>query len=429
MSGNPYLESLQTRYNGLKANIEGLQNRAVEEDRDLTDDELRSVKEMAEQMNGFAEQIEDLGEIEQRNRKVSELAASVLTSGGGDEQAGEQTRGTALGLTAQERDPGHYTRNSEHSFFGDMYRSRVFGDEVASQRLVDHQRALSTGSNGAGVVPPKWLTGEFEELARQGRALANAVRLIPLGNDPRPLTLPKQTGGTDDVVSEQDAENDEVSGTDAYETDVDTVAPKPTAGKQIVSRQMIDMSNPAIDQLIYGDLVSVYNSKVEAKVGKAVLAVGTALSATEDDFADGTIDAAIAVRKGRHQPANIAAMSVGRYGEFLKLKDESGRPLMPSQGTGQAVNVLGVGSVAVDGIFEGLGIVATDGVPSDDKYAVLRASDVLLFESNMLRFRFEEQAGPESIVLGIWGYTATLVRQGTKAVKTVSVSSDDGGTT
>lgn len=434
--GNPYLESLQDKYKGLRESIEGLQTRAVDEDRDLTDDELRSAKDMGDQAKTLAAQIEDLTEIETRNRKVAELAASLVVDGdqGDTGTAGTQTRGTRLGgATTQPRDPGHYTRGSQYSFFGDMYRSRVFGDEVASGRLVEHQRALSTGTNGAGVVPPNWLTAEFETLARQGRAVANAVRMIPLGDDPRPLTLPKQTAGTDAVVAEQTNENDPVSGTDAYDTDVDTVAPHPTAGKQIVSRQMLDMSSPAIDQLIYGDLISVYNSKIEAKVCAAILAAGpAALPASPDGittnprFDDQTLAAAIKVRQARKLPASLAVMSVNRYGEFLKLKDGDGRPLLPNPGVGQSVNVVGVGSVAVDGLVYGLGIVATDGVPdagdNTDTFAVLRPSDTLLFESNMLRFRFQEQAGPESIVLGIWGYTAVLVRQGGKGVQRVTVA-------
>jgi HK97 family phage major capsid protein len=444
---NPYLMSLRERYDSLRDNIAGLQTRAAEEKRDLTEDELRSVQEQAEQAKTLATQIEDLTEVENRNRKVAELGASLITSGEGDEGGQGETKARSLGVArTQDRDPGHYTTSGKNSFFADLYRSRAFSDEVATRRLHEHTRALDTGTEGVGVVPPKWMTDEFETLARQGRALANAVRSIPLGDDPRPLTLPKQTAGTDAVVAEQLNENDPVTGTDAWDSDVDTVSPKPTAGKQIVSRQMLDMSNPAIDQLIYGDLISVYNDKVEAKVGAAIKAIGTALvgtggggtapqpgATTEAEFKDMAdsdngwelaLRAAIEVRKARKLPANILAMTVDRYGKFLTLKDADGRPLMPDSTSGP-MNVIGVGSVDVDGRVGSLGVIATDGIGTGtypDAFCALRASDVLLFESNMLRFRFEEQAGPESVVLGIWGYTATLVRQGTKAVKRVEIT-------
>lgn len=438
---NPYLRALQQKYDKMKASITGLQERAVQEERALTDEEMRSVTDQGEQLKQLAKQIEDLTAIEQRNAKVAELGASLLTGNGdeGDEGTGNGDEGDgtshrSLGAArTRDRDPGHYRQGGDNSFFADMYRSRYFHDADAERRLHEHQRALSTGTQGAGVVPPKWLTEEFDTLARQGRYLANAVRNIPLGDDPRPLTLPKQTAGTDDVVDEQVNENDPVDGTDAWDSDVDTVSPKPTSGKQIVARQMIDMSNPAIDQLIYGDLLSVYNLKVENKVGAAVRAIGSALTATGTQFSDMTtdgtngydlaVDAGIAVRKARKLPAQLLVMTVDRYGEYLKLKDAQNRPLIPDESAGP-MNVAGVGSVNVDGRIKNLGVIATDGMEdgtTTDHYAAIRPFDTLLFESNMLRFRFEEVQGPESVVLGIWGYTAVLVRQGNKSVKRVEI--------
>lgn len=424
---NPYLKRLREQYDAIRTNIEGLQTRAADGNRDLTEDELRSVTEQGETAKTLAKQIEDLTEIETRSAKVAELAASLPAESNGS------TERRTSSTTAQDRDPGHYRSEKDggkNSFFGDLYHSKTNGDEQAATRLREHTRALTTGAQGPGIVPPKWLTDEFELLARQGRGLANAVRNIPLGDDPRPITLPKQITGTDAVVAEQASENTAVGGADAWDSDVDTVTPKPTAGKQTVSRQMVDMSSPAIDQLIYGDLIAVYNDKVETKVGAAVLAGGVALTALANEAAfstgahDSVVDLAIAVRGARKLPADILAMTVNRYGKFLKLKDTTGRPLIPMDSAGP-MNVIGAGSVAVDGRIDGLGVIATDGMGAGgypDTYAAVRASDVVLFESNMLRFRFEEVAGPESIVLGIWGYTAVIVRQGTKPIRRIAVT-------
>ena len=432
MPENVYLKNLRTQYEGLRSSIEGFQARAAEANRDLSDDELRSVREQGAKAKDLFTQIEDLTEIETRNAKVAEMAAKVATATapGATSATGDQVR--ALGITTKDRDPGHYTRSSANSFFKDLHSARVNDDNGAQQRLLEHSRALTTGSNGPGVVPPHWLTEEFEALARQGRALASAVRNVPLGDDPRPMTLPKQTVGTDAVVAEQASENTAVAGTDAWDSDVDTVTPKPTAGKQIVSRQMLDMASPAIDQLIYADLMSVYNAQVETKVGTAIKAAGVALAvpmATESAFdtaaADAVVDLAMGVRKARKLPANILAMTLERYAEFLKLKGTDGRPLIGEDTAGQTMNVVGVGNVAVDGRIRGLGVIATEGMGSGaypDIFAAVRASDVLLFETGTMRFRFEEVSGPESIVLGIWGYTAVIVRQGTRSVRRTSVA-------
>ncbi|WP_435582915.1 phage major capsid family protein [Amycolatopsis thermoflava] len=449
MGKNPYLAAQQKKLVALQESILATQTRAANENRDLTDEEVRSITDEAKQLDDLGKQVEQLVEIETRSAAIAATAAKVngaaedagdKTPGGeklgedgdgtpgvaGGSDAGEKTRSRT---TTKDRDPGHYRKKGgKFSFFGDLYKSQVNGDDQARQRLHEHSRALDTQGEGVGVVPPHWMTEEFETLARQGRALANAVRNIPLGDDPRPITLPKQTAGTDNVVAEQAAENDPVNGTDAWDSDVDTATPKPTAGKQVVSRQMLDMSNPAIDQLIYGDLMSVYNMKVEAKVGAVcVAAAGAALAsatfATEAAFTgtapatpalDAVIDLAIAVRNARKLPASILATTVTRYGKFLKLKDTTGRPLIPSETAGP-MNVAGVGTVQVDGRIEGLGVIATDGIGDGttypEKFLVLRPADVILFEGNITRFRFEEQVGPESVVLGIWAYTAAIARQ------------------
>lgn len=458
---NPYLLKLREKYAGLQKSIEGLQSRAAQEKRDLSEDELTLIRKQGADMAGMATELEALTEIELRDAKMAKMAADLNTAqqaagtadqpgdtgsltGGDQGGEGDQQRSQNLGgATTNLRDPGHYTKGGQNGFFADIVRAREQQDAHAIRRLGENTAymtraaGLTTGTNGPGVVPPKWLTEEFAELARQGRALANVVRNISLGSDPRPLTLPKQTAGSDANVLEQTNENDAVDFTDRWDSDVDTVSPKATSGGQVVSRQMIDMSNPAIDGLIFSDLLAAYNLKVEKKVGAAITAAGTAgggsaLPAEEGDtipvtarahYSRAAVRAAIEVRKNRKLAANIFAMSVGRYGEFLDLRDTTGRPLVPEESAGP-MNVMGVGSVAVDGRYRGLAIVATEGMLSDLQFAAVRTQDVLLFESDMLRFRYEEPLGPQSIKLGIWAYTATLVRYGNAPVKLVDITEE-----
>ena len=40
----------------------------------------------------------------------------------------------------------------------------------------------------------------------------------------------------------------------------------------------------------------------------------------------------------------------------------------------------------------------------------------------MLRFRYEEVAGPESVKLGVWAYTAVIVRQAANSVRRVQIT-------
>jgi HK97 family phage major capsid protein len=454
MAENVYLARKREEYEGLRSSIEGLQTRAAEANRSLTEDELRSIGEMTEAGKKRYTEIETLTDVELRSASVRDMSAKVQAAMRGSDGSGNQGgnaggNDTELrsgnvrpvgGGTTQDRDPGHYRSlqaGGRHSFFGDLYSARERQDEGAATRLQEHSRALATGGAGSGIVAPKWLTDEYASLARQGRVLANLVRNIPLGDDPRPITLPKQTAGTDAEVTEQAAENDPIEDDDAFDTDVDTVTPKPTAGVQIVSRQMVDMASPAIDLLIYGDLMGAFALKVEKKIGTALIAVGTALPASESGdvsvpvtdvshYSRVFVKAAVAVRNSRKLPATIAAMSVNRWGEFIDLRDTTGRPLVTGQGeAGQ--NIVGAADVSAleGGRYRGIILAPTDGIALDDRFAVARANDIILFESNVMRFRYEQPLGPESIKMGVWGYTAVLIRYGTASVKRVEITAED----
>lgn len=438
---NPYLKAKRDQYEALRKQIESVQTTAQTHDngdgtkgRALTETESTLVRTQNTAAQALFDEIEELTKIDQRNRRMDELAAETA----GDNNDVKNRAGSSSDTKTRDRDPGHYRSAKEggkHSFFGDLYRAHSNHDEASQTRLREHNRALDTPTEGVGTVAPHWMVEEFETLARQGRRLASAVRNIPLGDDVRPITLPRQTVGTDAVVAEQAAENDPVPGADAWDSDVHVVTPKPTTGKQTVSRQMVDMSTPAIDQLIFGDLIEVYDDKVEAKVAAAVIAAaGASITTFANEAAfvaanggaayDSVIDLEIAVRNARKRPGDLLWMSVRRWGQFKKLKDSTGRPLI-LPGSAGPMNVMGVGTANVEGQIDEVGVIASDGIGVagyPEKYGVMKASDTVLFESNMLRFRFEEVSGPESIVLGIWGYTGVIVRQTPGAVGTQSKS-------
>ncbi|GAA2855354.1 hypothetical protein GCM10010472_10810 [Pseudonocardia halophobica] len=427
---NPYLKAKRDQYEALRSTIEGVQTRAASEERDLSEDELRSVKEQGETAKKIADEIQALVEIEQRSAAVAELGSKI-------DQAAEQTRAVS-NTQAVDRDPGHYRSEAEggtRSFFADLMRAKE-DDGDARQRLSEHQRALSTGTNGSGILPPKWLSDEYATVARQTRRVADAVRHVNLGNDPRPITLPKQTAPTS--VATQSAENATTSWTDAYNTGVDTVTPSTVVGGQKVSRQLLDASSPAIDQLIYGDLIAAYNSSVEARVvASMVTAAGTATAtyATESAYntaitqSGGNIPflkdlagAAAAVRNARKLPADLLIGSVSRYSTWLTMTDSTGRPLIPVASYG-TVNAFGQGTIASDGSILGLNVIASDGVTQyPESILVARAADTVLFESQTLRFRYEEPDGPETIRLGVWGYVGVLTRYAGASVKRLQIT-------
>src|SRR4029079_7503730 len=414
--------------------------------RERSESEGAAVAADRERAEALSEEISQLVEDELRAARVAAGYAEIGTAdeaegggapgpGGDQERSGSGTEHTTSSTTAQDRDPGHYrsaVEGGEHSFFTDLVRARE-GDEEAATRLTEHNRALSTTVSGAGIVPPRWLTEEYESLARQGRVLAEMVRHIPI-TSPAPMTLPRQTAGTDAVLAEQATENTHPSETDAFATTTDVVTPKPTSGIQVVSRQMIDDTTPAVYALIYGDMLSVYNRKVEDKVSAALVsAAGAAVIALASDATnftaaaaeDAITDAAIAVWNARKLPADVIAMRTSRWGRFMKFRDTAGRRLFPAEE--QLVNVSGRGSVTVPGSVGGLGVAVTEGLgiggaTYPENILVFRSADTILFEGSVLRFRDEEVAGPESVKLGVWAYTACIVRQAANSVRRVQIT-------
>lgn len=442
-----HVVATRAQYDQETAAMRTLTDRAANENRGLTTEEFATFTAHRTSAENLASQLQAFSEDITRSRDVDALDASLRGEQGAEGETGERNaaetgNGERLSGNAQvrHRDPGHYRAVREggrNSWFADRFRAEVLNDKASRDRLTEHNRALDLPNEGVGLLPPKWLTDEYAPFARQGRRAANAVRHIDLGSDPRPMSMPKQTAGTDNVVADQANENDAVPQTDAFDTDVDTVTPRVTSGAQNFSRQMFDMSDPAIDQLIYTDLLEVFDAKVEGKVIAAMItSAGTATKtyATEAAYTAGldptdatfigdyVIDTALAVRMARKLPANVLISSVQRYGSLLKIKDSTGRPLVPPDSAGP-VNIIGQGQVDTDGRFEGLPIIASDGITQyPESILVARAQDVLLFESAVMRFRYEEVTGPETIRVGVWGYTATYVKYSGKSVKRIAIT-------
>jgi HK97 family phage major capsid protein len=426
---NPYLAKQREKYDALRTSIEGLQTRAAEQNRGLSEDELRSVNEQIETSKKLFAEIESLTDVETRNRKTAEMAAAVAGDGN------EQTRSTSS-TTAKDRDPGHYRSAKEggrRSFFADLHSSKQ-GDNAAAQRLSEHTRALTSVDEGPGTTPPKWMTSEWSEIRSQSRRVASAVRNAALP-DPAPMSLPRQTARAG-TLAEQTTEESSTDFTDGWDSTAVTVTPKMTAGGQKVTRVMLDASTPAIDQLIWADLLADYDSAVEAKVVAAmVTAAGSATVtyATEATYntgldpaeatyiGDAILDTAIAVRNANKLPADILVSSVTRWGSLLKIRDSLGRPLIVAPENGPS-NAIGSGQVANDGRVYGLSILATDGITQyPESILVARADDTVLFESPTVRFKYEEPDGPEIIRLGIYAYTAVYVKY-TSSVERIAIT-------
>ena len=457
---NVYLKSLREQYDGLKKSIEGLQIRAAEAKRDLTNEELRSVIEQGEKAKGLFTQIEDLSEIELRNAKVSSMAAKVMTAmagdrtpEGGDGSGGSDGDGTDNGTRSvklggaktKDRDPGFYTRQSQHSFIGDQFRAARMGDGAAAERLTKHTAVIREAARdsvhlrdvlgggattgGAGLVPPVWLAEQFAPILHRKLRVATVLRQIPWAG-PFPWSIPiAGTAATGTVVAE---------GTNPGESDptytVLTVTPKTISGYSEVSRQMLEASNPAVDAIIWGDLMGDFYDRAEAEVIIAMEAQTLVNTATVADgnvatnARNGVLDAIAAVSDNSAGDADVFVARNARWVSYLKLTDTAGRPLILTQRY-NPMNAIGEGGATqgfrspIQGDLESLVVVTSPTVGASRGF-VINSQELLFSVSPPMQFQFEQPAGPALIRVGVWGYEAVVTGRRPKAITKISYSAN-----
>jgi hypothetical protein len=299
---------------------------------------------------------------------------------------------------------------------------------VTGQSLGEQFTASST-ANAAALIPPGYRPDLFIPQLVQGRPFVNAVSSGIIGNA-TPFVVPvfgSSTGATADHVEGVNP----TDGTLAFTTK--TVTPGAISGLLKLNREIVDSSNPAIDQIALFAMRESYARQTEAKVytllngasgqGGTITAgfvpsgaQASAVTGAAGGFApagvvllDG-IRAAMAVYPFRRFAApDIALMSQEATSSFAAAKDTTGRPLLPSVG---ATNTAGVGNALTQGWFvDGLAHVPawaiTGNAAGDADTFMLNRGDVWAWESPTLLFRYEERSGPAIIELALFGYFAT----------------------
>jgi HK97 family phage major capsid protein len=303
-----------------------------------------------------------------------------------------------------------------------------------AQQVTDHpafqeQRDLSRVDGSAGyAVPPAWLMNQYIELARPGRAFANLVQRQPLPGGTDSINIPKLLTGT--AVGVQTADNTPVVDVDLTDTFIN--APVRTiSGQQAVAIQLIDQSPIAFDDVVFRDLVAAHAAETDQQViagtgtNGQVLGVNNTPNITSIPLSGApstqTVYSAIAnaiqtVHSTRFLPPEVIVMHPRRWGWFLSLLDNQQRPLfLPAANS--PMNVAGVltdvDSQQVVGQMHGLPVVTdpnitiTAGAGNEDIIYVLRASDVVLWESGIrARVLPETKAQNLTVLLQIYSYLA-----------------------
>jgi HK97 family phage major capsid protein len=451
-----YLDGIRQKYDSIRSAIEGLQTRATEQGRDLSVEEMTSITEMKKQGDGYVEQIRSLSDVVVRDAKVQTMQATVdmalfdaANIGGQHARGGNggqrTTGGTPQGgATTQARESGIYLRGGQHSFVADSYRAAQLGDRDAAQRLTDHSNAMRNSEKlravlgggattlGAGLVPPVWLAELYAPILHRRLRLASRVRQVPWPGTPFPWSVP--ISGTP-ALSSQVAEGVNTTITDPSYT-ILTVTPKGISGFAEVSRQMVDGSNPAVDAIIWEDLVGSFFDNCETdfitavngQAGVNAVTVSAGATTTTDMLLQrtGLLNAIAAISDNNAGDADFFVGKNSRWVTYLLMQDANGRPMVLAQQYAPQ-NAIGRGDLTqayanpVQGSLENVGVITSPTVAASTGF-VVNSQELAFSYSPPQQFLFEQPVGPGLIRLAIFGYEAIITGRRPKAITKITYS-------
>ena len=329
------------------------------------------------------------------------------------------TAGAALHVDSE---PSTYTFDGTGpSLVVDAYNARMHADSDAHERLARYNAELVDGNPSSVLAlaavavrttdgpdsfigPTTYRPDLLRESIDLGRPLFSRLNPIRLTNA-QPFTLPKVgkfTGVGDHVEGTAHVAEGTLTGSD------DTVTPKAVSGAYRLSRELIDASNPALDRVALREMVRDYRRHSEAKVAAALLA------ATPDATAY-NVTTVMAVRElledfpGEDElPADFLVAGKTFRKTLLADVDGSGRPHLAYYGSTNAVGTVTrrAGQTSYD--IDGAPLVRAGSLVATDAFAV-EADAVLVGESPVQTFRFDEVEGPGVVKLALWAYVAAAV--------------------
>lgn len=192
-----------------------------------------------------------------------------------------------------------------------------------------------------------------------------------------------------------------------------TVAPKAISGSYVVSREALDSANPALDSIILVALREAYDNHAENLVRAAVEAGATPGTAWPTADHTAALVAAMAdFIATRMAEADTVLVKPSAFTQLATEKDSSKRPMNPYLNPSNADGTMG----AAAGRLNVAGIAVRSAWSADADVIVAKRSDVAVFESAMLGFRFSEKYGPSAIEFASFGYVGAAVLRPTGVV-------------
>lgn len=359
------------------------------------------------------------------------------------ENIGDPQRGTvkAARYAVTREEPVYRFNGTGDSLVKDAWHAEFDRDADAQHRLKKYRQqteeiatlfngsstlnfAPQTTSTASQIIPPGYRPELYVPQLQQQRPFVSAASQGTIGNA-TPFTVPTFTSVTTGSADHVEGTNPS-DGSLAFGTK--TVTPQAVSGRLVLTREIVDSSNPAIDQIALAAMRESYARQTEVKVYTLLNGANGAGGTITTGFVPSGAQA-VTTAKGtdnqtlvkiiRQQLASYpfnrfasptaALMGSAATALLATAVDTTQRPLFPYLG---ASNAVGLGN-SVDQAWnvDGLAFIAawanTGVAAGDSQIMILNRSDLWVWESPLLQFRFEEKQGPANIELNIFGYFAT----------------------
>jgi HK97 family phage prohead protease len=369
---------------------------------------------------------------EQANATTPETPAAVPAVAGAAAPGAQAASSTAQVVA----EPPTYTFNGQgHGFVRDAWQARQEGNAEAMGRIarfgqelanggpvLDHlvraahgdglmTAAVETRTTAPEVVQAETYRGDLLVRALdRGRPMFAAMRNVRL-TDATPFKVPTE-GEFDGVGPHTEGTAHVAEGTLTLGSTM--VEPGAISGAYRFSRELADSSNPAIDGIALRAMFRDYRRGSEAMVGAALMLKADGVTAKE--FAAELVDTPEELRAQviAHAlandtiPAEFGFSGGGAFTTYATAVASDGRPYFPpaSESRSNAAGSTDLRRLAFT--VDGTPITAAVGIDSTDTFLV-NEDDVLVGESGILSFRFEQPEGPGIIKLALWGYQVAHV--------------------
>lgn len=365
------LDAMRAEVALIRSQIEALDAKAADENRDLTDEEkadsdalFARSEELAPEITAIVNREERLNANSDTLNRVGITPPAVNTAV--TEVALARTQNRELKMS-----PGQFVAAVGQSWKDrtgeslDLLNRTLGLDGEGGTDIIGRTIATPTTITGSEGVIPEFIVGPLVQFVYNLRPTVNSMNSMPMPAKGKKFNRPRLVARN--AVGVQASEFAEVSSNVLHVQD-DEVTKVTLGGAVDLSEQEIDWSEPAFLDIVLNDLAEVYGVATEQYAASKIVAgittnfANVSLTATSAQFQAALGTAASTIFGTAKQLPDTLYASPDRWGYLLGLTDTSGRPVFPHLGPQNAPGQLD--ATTFNGNPLGLNLVVAPAFPS-----------------------------------------------------------------